>query len=194
MVESPAVQEAPTNVTAFKPYLEEITLATGATLQLPRLTGKRIIASSRSVANLLRALKEAMPETFVIDPNAPRAALQVISMILDAAPMVMEHVIPAVADYLGLKREIVEDWDGEDIMKCAGPFFVSYLRTGNTLLSHLGLSPSNFVNFVPPPAVSIAPIAGPSPETQSSPPSDSLPSSSMPSAPSTAGESETLST
>ena len=191
MEEAQEAQEAQTidlqaTTTAFKPYLEELTLANGETLQLPRLTAKKIIATGRSVAKLIKAISQEMPQ-LTIDPTSPKASIEIVTMIFEVLPSAMEHVVPVVADYLGRPAVEIEEWDGEDVISVAGIFFLNSLKSGNTLLSRLGLSPQNFVNFAQPLAPSTL-TPGPSAITPSSTPLDSSPPSSTPSPPTTDGD------
>ena len=134
--------------TAFRPYLEEITLVNGEKLQLPRLTGKKILATSNSVAKLIRAVSKEMPDKLVVEANSPRYGMDLVALIFDTLPTAMDHVIPLVSAYLGKSADEIGDWDAEDIISVVAIFFVNSLRSGNTLLNRLGLSPQSFVNFV----------------------------------------------
>ena len=182
MEDKQEAQDAQTVSTAFKNYLAEITLVNGEKMQLPRLTGKRIVATSRSVSKLIRAVSKEMPEKFTTDANSSRATADIVAMIFDVLPTAIEHVIPVVADYLSKTTDEIGEWELDDIMSVAGVFFLNSLKSGNTLLSQLGLSPRNFVNFVPAQAPMNS-IPGLSQETMNSTPSDNSPASSTPSEP-----------
>jgi hypothetical protein len=130
----------------FTPVTNTVTLKNGKVVPLPRLTLGKIMLVTDGVTKLTDAVKEKAPglfEIFAGSKDNMQLGADIMKIVPSVLPVVLHEVVDVLSAYTGIgKPEILDEWDAEDLVNVATPFFASILEQGNHLLNPLkGLIP-----------------------------------------------------
>ena len=126
---------------AFQNSPRTVKLSTGEEIPLPRLTLGKILAVTKSMQNLISAVKDKSPEIMnLFGGEAPENAGAILMGALPSlvGPL-LEEIVIVLSDYLGKPSDwIKENMDMEDLVAVATPFFGDIFKQGNVAMVALG--------------------------------------------------------
>jgi len=117
-----------------------VTLQDGTVVTLPRLTIGKIMAVTGAMSNLITAVKEKSPEVFEMlsgkeDQNIGVKMVQTLPQVF---PVVLKEVVNVLSIYLNKDtKDIEENYDMEDLVAIAIPFFADITRQGSKVMGPL---------------------------------------------------------
>jgi len=120
-----------------------IVLPNGEELNIPRLTIGRILTVTNHISELVKAVKEEVPNLFDFDEKAAESGqIEIGTRILQAIPAILpnvsEHIVSVVACYIDKEEQWVKDTlDLEDLIAIATPFFENILHQGSQVMAQI---------------------------------------------------------
>ncbi len=126
----------------FSKALQTVELKNGTKVELPRLTLGKIMLVTDGVGKLTEAIKEKAPSLFAIFSGGGQDSLamgaEIMQTLPAVLPAVLKEVIQVISAYTGVSEKTIEDeWDAEDLVAVATPFFESILEQGSHLVKPL---------------------------------------------------------
>jgi hypothetical protein len=108
---------------------------------LPRMTLKKIMAVTDGMDKLVQSAKEKSPQVFEIfnktDDNLS-LGLEIVKVLPSILPLLMSEIINILSVYLEKDKDWIENnFDMEDLVAVATPFFEDILKQGSHLTDAL---------------------------------------------------------